>query len=759
MEKRGKNKAFYKDAVIGVLCVVIYSFVFFSIKSPDMTGALEKPFSNILSFQSACIKPAVFTLAPTLRIKPMVDIEKQDEGYVIVERDPSESAPLMLDLQGVSSPEERARLEEGFQDDVAFMYLCHLIARSLEIGITEQGLKDLIEKHLSHVDFKRFLWQKIYKSGKMFHLPYVRKDTAGNSLDQEVHILKFYLDDGSPVAFPDQVLLTIGKVKVILEDPIITLSLLNSIGEGEGDVADEGVPNMLSSFADPSGALPANAPTQDEMIQQARSEFNELYEEYGWLERAREVAHKRDRNQGYYAPGYAYYELRLEAEKLRNKMETWRIKWAKGFGVDKELRSMVEALDEMSVIIRGTSKVATRDIYYQLNGPFNALSVYLLNAYSEVGNTSFSVDAEKFVVVPSSKTMESIRDEFEEFYYAFQRLKKNREGFSRLEGNSIYDFRTVWKYDASYAIDLAEEVRGLKEKLEVWNVMWGERVGVHAQVRSVTEALADIEKMCRGRDLYSHGTVNLRELNYRLNMPINKASVSFLEVRHHEGWLSAEKEITKKKDETLASLKEEDLKEKTSAAMTFIDTLRLRAFEAKGDGQKIIIGFDTSWIPGLDSEQGMAIQSLLSEIYRLTKADGLENIIVVRGKGAGLASTILKRAQETGTPLSNVVVLGSETTVQSDEFFELRSTDTEKKAFLAGVNPKNLTENSYIRVLEMLTLAVKLAFGEIDSVLDPQIAASKLGPRLWIFIPEAEPFDFKELKQRYDNQFQALVAA
>ena len=1100
MAKRVKNRAFLKDVAVGVICVFIYSFVFFSVKSPAVTAAI----GSMFSFQDVPAGRLVSTLAPTLRIKPMVDIEKRGEGYVIVEKDPSESAPVTVDLENVKDPDKRANLEDRFQDDVAFMYMCHLIARSLELGISEQGLKDLIEKHLPHVDFTRFLWQKIYKSGKMFCLPYIRKDMGGDSSDNEVHILKFYLDDGSSaVTFPDKVLLTINNVKVILEDPIVPLSSIGSRASEE-DVADAGIPSMLSSFANPSGTLPVDVniksvtrkgsvmfpdrkkeeymlnagvlsldgkrllfarratevvvpgekkgdsgirrseiglfvhdvennkvieieramlvpdgedivaledarvierngtiyvymtavekdgsyysvvvthPTdsftaelkkkieapdeaarwdwsapkklittgkysrqnnknfvpfgnpvtydgktywcalyrpeeddrssirmalseegllgtwrdagtymkmnpvegwlgasayvaempiapgrmtydfmlyhkagyrdaqktskyydirlivsdrnnplnyyatepilvpeegfelrgwvpgaiyscgailteydvakgeytfdvyysgsdtavllatvtielkdkdtariREEMIRQARDEFNQVHELYGQLERTRETAHRR--GDGYYGSGYAYNGLRQDAEKLRDRLEAWRVKWAKGFGVDKEVRGMVRALDDMSEIIKGASRRGSAgDVYYQLNGPFNAFSVYLLNAYSEVNNTSLSVDTEKFVTAPLYKVPVNVRGEFEELYADFQKIQRIRDGFSRLEGDSIYNYRTVWNTNVSYALGLGREAAKLREKMEVWNVMRGKQVGVHGTVSSIIQSLADIEKMCRARDLYSHGTVNLRELYYMLNTPMNSASVSFMAARHHDGWLSTEKELGEKNAEVMAASKKQDLKAKTSEAITLIDTLRLRAFEAKGRDQKIIIGFDTSWIPGLDSEQGMAIQSLLSEIYRLTKTDGLENIIVLRGKGASLASTIMKRAEETGTPLSNVVVLGSETTVQSDEFAGLRSTDTEQRAFLAGVNPKNLTENSYIRVLEMLTLAVKLAFGEIDSVPDPKISASKLGPRLWIFIPEAEPFDFKELKQIYDNQLQALVAA
>jgi hypothetical protein len=494
------------------------------------------------------------------------------------------------------------------------------------------------------------------------------------------------------------------------------------------------------------------------MIHRARAEFNEIHESYGQLERTRESVHRR--REDYYGSGYAYNGLKQDAEKLRDRLETWRVKWAKGFGVNKEVQSMVSALDDMSEIIKGVSRRGSAgNVYYQLNGPFNTLSVYFLNAYSEVNNTNLTVDSEKFVTAPLYKVPVNIKGEFEELYAGFQRLQRIRDGFSHLEGNNLYNYRTVWNTNVSYALDLARQAEKLREKMEVWNIVRGKQVGVHGVVRSIIQSLAEIEKMCHKRDLYSQGTADLRELYYRLNGPMNNASVSFMAARHHDGWLSAEKELGEKNAEVMAASKKQDLKAKTSEAVTLIDTLRLRAFEAKGKNQKIIIGFDTSWIPGLDSEQGMAVQSLLSEIYRLTKTDGLENIIILRGKGTSLASTIMKRAEETGTPLSNVVVLGSETTVQSDEFAGLRSTDTEQRAFLAGVNPKNLTENSYIRVLEMLTLAVKLAFGEIDSVPDPKISASKLGPRLWIFIPEAEPFDFKELKQIYDSQLQALVAA
>jgi hypothetical protein len=290
--------------------------------------------------------------------------------------------------------------------------------------------------------------------------------------------------------------------------------------------------------------------------------------------------------------------------------------------------------------------------------------------------------------------------------------------------------------------------------LEEWKVLWGERTGTYDQIGGIITALEEVENATRSRDLFGGGTANLRELYYRLNGPFNHISVLFMNARYNDAWRLAEE---RKEGRKVA--RTPDLDSARKAAIALMDTLKLRAFEAKKAGQNIILGIDTSWIPGMDGEQGMAIQPLLSEIYRLSKEEGLENIIIVRGEGPVVARDILEKTHETGTALSNVIVLGSEKTIQSEEFTGLKSTDTERRAFLAGVDPKNLTENSYARIVEMCALAIKLAFSDMDSVSAPKIQANKIGPRIWVFIPEAEPFDFRELKRIYETQRQALIAA
>ncbi len=197
-----------------------------------------------------------------------------------------------------------------------------------------------------------------------------------------------------------------------------------------------------------------------------------------------------------------------------------------------------------------------------------------------------------------------------------------------------------------------------------------------------------------------------------------------------------------------------DFRERVSDAQEFADTVMARAFEAAKRGENIIIGLDMSWIADM---QG--VQALVNRISRITKDKGLDNVIVVRGRGIDLAGNVIREAEKTGISLSNVIVLGEESVIRDKAFDALRSTNTEKKAFLAGVDARNLGEDSYISLLEMLTLAIKLAFGDIDSIDDPDMIAVKAGPRTWIFIPRARPMSFEEKKAVYEAQAQALIAA
>lgn len=203
----------------------------------------------------------------------------------------------------------------------------------------------------------------------------------------------------------------------------------------------------------------------------------------------------------------------------------------------------------------------------------------------------------------------------------------------------------------------------------------------------------------------------------------------------------------------------------SAVAQAFIDEALWRSREAKKLNQSIIIGLDDSWIPKF---QRGAVQSILSEIYRLSRREGLNNIIVIRGEADELARTIFGKVAEEKTagrevPLTNIIVLGSEGTIASDEFKALRSTETEDRAFLVGVDPKYIQKDEfyYIAILEMLTMAMKRAFNESVAADSPFIEVQKDGQyrRVLHFLPRAEPVDANKLKEIYDSQRSLIESA
>jgi len=191
---------------------------------------------------------------------------------------------------------------------------------------------------------------------------------------------------------------------------------------------------------------------------------------------------------------------------------------------------------------------------------------------------------------------------------------------------------------------------------------------------------------------------------------------------------------------------------------TFIDDLLWRAREARKKDQKVIVGLDTSWIP---EEQLPCIQGMLSKLNRLSGEKGLENIIIIRGKGEGLGSELSNKATETKTPLANVVVLGDHKVLESESFDPLRpGADPENWAFFAGVElPEDFPTHGYIRLLEMLTISLNLAFGKSVALDNPFIQIYQEGKRMFRLIPRVEPFDYELLQEIYKGQLKAMESA
>ena len=73
--------------------------------------------------------------------------------------------------------------------------------------------------------------------------------------------------------------------------------------------------------------------------------------------------------------------------------------------------------------------------------------------------------------------------------------------------------------------------------------------------------------------------------------------------------------------------------------------------------------------------------------------------------------------------------------------------------------PEAFPENGYIRLLEMLTISLNLAFGGTVSLENPHMDIVPDGPRVVRFIPRAEPVEYDELKEIYAAETRFITAA
>ncbi|MDD3088358.1 MAG: GNAT family N-acetyltransferase [Candidatus Omnitrophica bacterium] len=187
-------------------------------------------------------------------------------------------------------------------------------------------------------------------------------------------------------------------------------------------------------------------------------------------------------------------------------------------------------------------------------------------------------------------------------------------------------------------------------------------------------------------------------------------------------------------------------------ARAFLNEIMIKALKE----ETVIIGVDTSWVPAV---QEADVQALLSELSRIYKKKGMNNIVIRRIKGDGLAGELKEDIEKTGASLSNVVLLGDVKVLSSREFDYLRGTP-EEGAFFASVDiPKEFPENSYLAVLEMIASALRLASGADLNAADEGIEAVSTGPRSFRFIPKVRPMDLGELKAVYLAQRQFITSA
>jgi len=186
-------------------------------------------------------------------------------------------------------------------------------------------------------------------------------------------------------------------------------------------------------------------------------------------------------------------------------------------------------------------------------------------------------------------------------------------------------------------------------------------------------------------------------------------------------------------------------------AQDFIKEILSHVDEAKHaqPGKKdILVGIETSWIPGI---QKPAIQSLINVLNKMSRKQGLGNIRIIRRKdGKTLARDLLAIARDEGIDLSNVILLGDKKGLgpKTPSLRELRNpSDGQVGAFFWEINmPADFPETGNIQLLQMIKDAMNMALkGD--------------GPRFHEFIPTSKPYDLQVLKKIYKVKRQVITAA
>ncbi len=157
--------------------------------------------------------------------------------------------------------------------------------------------------------------------------------------------------------------------------------------------------------------------------------------------------------------------------------------------------------------------------------------------------------------------------------------------------------------------------------------------------------------------------------------------------------------------------------EEKKKAITFSDTLKIARDKARSSGA-VRIALGTDWIKGYSSgrDQHLALNPLMSDIRSFCESLGIS---FVAAPDADLIAAIerdndnrMRAARRSGAEYKKpeTIVIADRSSVTSRDFLDYRKNE---KAFLVGVEGRELTEHSYIRLLDILTLAFNLRYNTI----------------------------------------------
>lgn len=202
---------------------------------------------------------------------------------------------------------------------------------------------------------------------------------------------------------------------------------------------------------------------------------------------------------------------------------------------------------------------------------------------------------------------------------------------------------------------------------------------------------------------------------------------------------------------------EQSTQKTTSPAIAIsVETERIHAtnfretIQARPEIQPLIIAVGTSWMKGYKEgeTQHSALNPLIISMRNYCESKGIS---FIDDEDGNLLDRINAERAKDGNLYAKVVVLAGKDTVMSKAFAPLR--DPKENAFVVGVDNEKLEDNSYIRLVEMLNLALKLSSG-----IDIDRSSTAIGIKeiekshFYIFIPPAKPMSYEDLRTFYEVQ-------
>jgi signal transduction histidine kinase len=178
-----------------------------------------------------------------------------------------------------------------------------------------------------------------------------------------------------------------------------------------------------------------------------------------------------------------------------------------------------------------------------------------------------------------------------------------------------------------------------------------------------------------------------------------------------------------------------------------IDTIKYdeaKRQEAK-EKERVIVALGKSWISKClkGHPQANDLANLIQSTRKLCNANGIPFLDV---EDENLLTAINEERRKDGFQNARVVVLAGQDTLNLPDFVALRN---DEKVFQFAIDRRFIVENNYIRIIEMLNLALNITLGNPPPETRIKIEGKK---NFYILIPPAEPMHYEDLRQIYEVQ-------